>query len=699
MHSCSRTNAPPRGWLPATTLLAALSPAQVLPQNATDRGGLDEVVVTARLFREDIARVPMSVQSVSGDFLDRRDLSNLYDLQYAIPGLVLNNRGMFGAGISLRGVADEGGGSLSVAPHLDGVYLGRSTLALARQFDLERVEVVKGPQGTLYGRNATGGSLNMLTRGPDPEFGAGVEVGRGSFDTTRASGYLNVAGDRAAARVSFAGSEGDGFIRNSVDARRFAEDDFRGVRASVRAQPDDALTIDMMLQRVEDDGASGELWGPRLDRLPDPGDIRLTTVRLANPYLDVTNDFASVNVAYRVEGLELRSVTGYARNLTRNLDDCAGVLFLPGCVRGVAPLRYTQYSQELRLGSQGVDRMDWIVGAYFFDGKALERFSLRLAAPPRPVQDYTEISDESTAAIFGDSTFRVNERWRLNGGLRYTREKRRQRFAGDGIGDPGPSDASGSWGSVSWKAGVDYAPDDTFFYYASVSTGFKSGGVARALLPNGENDDYGPEKNTAYEAGLTVKGQGGRSMLRASAFVYDFEDLQVTTTSVFDGVPRTVIDNAASASIQGIDVSANTRVGERLTLNGMFVWLPRREYVAFIDESGTSLAGNKITRASGLSASASIDWRIPLADAGELGATLDYNYRTSFYFTKENVWYASQGDFGLLNLGIRFDSARDGWYAFASARNLLDEDYFTQIFLQSAPGYPARYEIGFGWRR
>jgi outer membrane receptor protein involved in Fe transport len=77
---------------------------------------------------------------------------------------------------------------------------------------------------------------------------------------------------------------------------------------------------------------------------------------------------------------------------------------------------------------------------------------------------------------------------------------------------------------------------------------------------------------------------------------------------------------------------------------------------------------------------------------------IDYNYRTSFYFTKDNVWYASQGAFGLLNLGVRFEAARGSWYAFASARNLLDEDYFTQVFLQSAPGYPARYEVGFGWR-
>ena len=700
-----RLNAWPLGFLPGSLAsLALLLPTGASCQNSTqystDNSSLEEVVVTARMFEEDITRVPMSVQAFSGEFLERRALSNLYDVQFEVPGLVLNNRGMYGAGISLRGVADEGGGSLAVAPHLNGVYLGRATLALARQFDVERVEVVKGPQGTLYGRNATGGSLNVITRTPEPEFGAALEGAWGSFDTARIHGYVNLPGEKLATRIAFAGAEGDGFIRNSIDGRRFAEEDYYAIRASLRAQPSEALTIEATLQRVEDDGASGELWLPRRDRLPDPGDIHLTTVTLADPYLSTTNDFASVNLSYEFDGLTFRSISGYASNLTRNLDDCAGVAELPGCVRGVRPLRYEQYSQEFRLESRLGDSLDWLLGAYYVDGAQSQNFHLRLATPPAPIFNFTEISDEIAYAVFGDATKAIGERWRVNGGLRLSREKHRISDSGTGIADhPTPLAAKGSWDSTSWRLGVDFSPSDWLFLYANVSTGFKSGGVTTDLLPNGEFDDFDPEEIIAYEAGMSATLWGGRSTLRASAFAYDFEDMQVTTTAVIEGVPRTVVDNAAAARIDGVDFSATTWIGGRLIFTGMFVWLPRREFVEFIDARGNSLSGNEISRASEWSASASIGYRHPIAGLGELGADVDYNYRSEFFFTKENVPVQYQGNFGLLNLNLRFDSFRRGWYVFASARNLLDADYFTQVFLQSAPGYPARYEVGFGWRR
>ena len=699
----ARRQRPPTSWhrgLGASLgCAAALLPATAPGQDRAVGEPLDEVVVTARMFPEEITRIPMSVQALSGEFLERRGISTLSDLQFEVPGLVVNNRGMFGAGISLRGVADEGGGSLAVAPHVNGVYLGRSTLALSRQFDLERVEVVKGPQGTLYGRNATGGSINVITRVPGPDFGVGFEGAWGSFDTARIQGHVNLPGEKIAARIAVVGSDGDGFIRNSVDDRRFAEEDYRAVRASLRAHPGEAFTIDAMIQHVEDDGASGELWLPRKDQLPDPHDIRLTRVTLADPYHSTTNDFASLNLSYDFNGLTFNSITGYARNFTRDLDDCAGTPMLAGCVRGVRPLRYEQSSQEFRLESRAGETFDWLVGAYYVNGAERENFHLRVAAVPIPINNLTATVDETAAAVFSDATYALGRRWHLNGGLRVSREKHRVTEVGTGRADyPTPIAAEGSWDSTSWRFGVDFSPIDWMFLYANVSTGFKSGGITTRLLPDGKFDDFDPEEILAYEVGMTATLLGGRSTLRASAFAYDFEDMQVQATTVIENVPVTVVDNAAAARIDGVDFSSITRIADHLTFTGNVIWLPRREFVEFIDARGNLLSGNEISRASEWSASASIGYRIPIAGIGELGADVDYNYRSEFFFSKENDPVEYQRDFGLLNVNVRFDSSHGGWYVFATARNLLDTDYFTQIFLQSSPGYPARYEVGFGWR-
>ena len=218
------------------------------------------------------------------------------------------------------------------------------------------------------------------------------------------------------------------------------------------------------------------------------------------------------------------------------------------------------------------------------------------------------------------------------------------------------------------------------------------------LLPNGDFDGYGPEELLAYEAGMSMTLPDRRSTLRASAFHYDFEDMQVRTIAVLENRVTSVIDNAAAARIQGLDVSTAMRISERVTFAGGLVWLRRREFVEFITAStGTSLSGNKISLAPEWSVSASLSYRTPIAGFGELSAGVDYGYRSEFFFSKENDAIARQEAFGLLNLALRFDS-RTAWHVFAMARNVLDTDHFNQVLFQSAPGLPARYEVGFGWQ-
>ena len=439
----------------------------------------------------------MSVQALSGDFLDRRDLSSVYDLQFDIPGLVVNNRGMFGAGLALRGVTDQGGGSLAIAPHVNGVYLGRSNAALARQFDVARIEVVKGPQGTLYGRNATGGSINVITRAPAEEFGAAVDGAFGSFNTARVEGHVNLPAEKVAARIAVAASEGDGFIRNSVDDRRFAEEDYGALRAALRARPTAALTIDVMAQRVEDDGASSELWLPRKEFLPDPNDIRLTTVTLDDPHLVATNDVAGVDLTYALDRLTLRSITrlraqrhGRPRRLRRDSRICKA-----------ASARFVRFDT-----SSGARNCVWS-----------RRRSTRFIGSSVPVLLRCRRDAAFPVQRPGHRT-RADQR--LHGGRRrhgvcrfrrcvararraLARERRAaveprrasRRDLGYGTADnPRPRSGSGLVGRHVVAAGARVLPHERMLAYASVSTGYKSGGATTEPLPNGEFDCYDPEE-------------------------------------------------------------------------------------------------------------------------------------------------------------------------------------------------------------
>ena len=682
----------------AIAALVAPVVAEPAPASSGTREPLSEIVVTARKVEEESFGVPISLQVVSGDLVDAMTKSSLYQLQFDIPGLVVANLGMNGAGVALRGVTDSGAGNLAVAAHIAGVYLGRSNLALARMFDIERVEVLKGPQGTLYGRNATGGSINIVTRSPGPSFSAAVEGAVGSFDSARLQAHINVPADRFAARLAVTVADGDGFIRNSVDSRRFAEEDYVGARLSFRIQPGDATTIDIVAQRVEDDGAAGELWVPRKDYLLDPSDIRLTTVTLENPYLETVNDIVSADVSFDIGATTLTSISGYAKGITRDLDDCAGTPQLVGCVRGYDPLSYEQLSQEIRLASSG-NSIDWLAGLYFLDADAFA--DARQSFPalgPSSANDYWSTEDETAHAAFGQVTGRVNERWSVTGGLRVSHETAHTTYQGTSPANSSVSAAEeDSWDDSAWLAGFEYLPTASAVFFANVSTGFTSGGFTRTALPTGELDPYGPENLTAYEGGVRLRLPGRRWILGATAFRYDFDDMQVPSTIILANRPVTVVDNAAAARIYGTDMSSEVRIAERFTFSGALVWMPEREFVEFTGAlAAGTLSGNTVSRAPEWSASTSLDYSHRLRRGGDFSVRIAYDYRSEFFFTPENDPVAAQEAFGLWSMSARLDSAVHGWYAFASARNLLDTDYFNHVFLQSSPGYPSNYEIGFG---
>lgn len=682
-------------------LFPAMAVAQEQPDSPTSAVALSEVVVTARKIEENLQDIPMSVQALSGEFIAESRATRLHDLQFAVPGFVVNTIGMFGASFSMRGMSDQRVGGLSIAPHLNGVYLGDANVAVGRLFDVERVEVLKGPQGTLYGRNATGGSLNMITRAPQPEPGSEIEVSYGSFETIRAQGHVNLPAGNTGFRLAFIASEGDGYIRNTVDNRRFAEDDYWGVRGSFRIDTGDGWILDGMAQHIRDDGAAGDLWTPNPDFLPDPRDIRLTTVTLENPYLISEVDNLSVNLEYDLGFATLRSITGYVRSDVRNLDDCAGEDFLAGCVRSSDPNDFDQWSQEIQLVFTRSGSLEGIVGAYYSDADAELGFAQLLPEIHlQPLNDNLTTRREPYAALFGQVTLHFADRWTSTAGLRYSREEHRITTMGSGVNDAHALFAEAKTADeVSWLLDATYAISDDMMLYGSASTGYKSGGFVTTAPPNGVPDQYDPEYVTAFELGEKSSWLSGRLMLNAAAFLYEYEDLQVSTVLVEDDTVNFGVENAAKARIYGLDVETSYAFTERWSSSGGVVWLPEREFVEYRnDATGDTLSGNKLVRAPEWSARAAVDYEQPLGNLGTLSARLEYNYRSGYYYTPDNDPKYSQNGFGLLNAYFRFEAANEAWYAFVSGRNLTEQDYFTQVFFQSSPGYPDTYEAGIGIR-
>jgi iron complex outermembrane receptor protein len=291
----------------------------------------------------------------------------------------------------------------------------------------------------------------------------------------------------------------------------------------------------------------------------------------------------------------------------------------------------------------------------------------------------------------------------VSGGLRFSYEEDEVISIGYGVNDdPEPVVGSGHWDHPSWRLDLEYATRDGALYYAGLSTGFRSGGVTSRRQPNGELDRFDPEDLLAFEAGMKSQWPELGLTLDAATFYYDFDNLQALNRYFVDYVLFSKIDNAAEAEVYGIDAAATLQATDRLSVSTAVVWLPKREYVEYIvSEDGEDLSGNELPRAPEWSVIGSITYRRPLAHYGELTGRVEFSFRSGFIFTYDvlpDPGERSQDRYGLLNLYLGFEPDHANWYAFASGRNLTDEDYFHQVYIQAAPGYPDTYEVGVGFR-
>ncbi|MET0270820.1 MAG: TonB-dependent receptor [Sphingomonas sp.] len=670
----------PAAWAQTITPPASPAPSAAVADPVPDAGGLADIVVTAERRSQSLQRVPLAITAIPADVIETRRITDATDLNAVAPSLTStsgpSNKGHLV--VFIRGIGESEPILTSDSPvsiYVDGVILGRTTGSVFELVDLERIEVLRGPQGTLYGRNTTGGAINLITRKPADTFGIdmlgsygnlGYTQGRVSIDT----GLLGESGLKA--KLSYIHRERQGYVDDPAapddrDPGAYNIDAFRGVLAfdrggALRATyafdyadnqaiiPPSQLTA-MSANALAYFSRSATVGGSpfiapspeRLKRLrPDRSPVRDRNVGHS---LTVELDLGPNTL--------LRSISGYKSWKNRIVNtDLTGNSGLVGLVVSPAPpglrpievfgatntRRQHQFSQEINLIGGFGDRIDYVLGGYYFREKAFElnpQFYTFVTSIPglglagvnlTNTLDYDHVS--TSYAAFGQVTYRLTDALSVIGGLRYTKDEKRLVQT-----RPLARMLSNSWNRVNYSATLQYQASPDLMIYGRVASGYKAGGFnARAV-----NDGYEPESLTAYEIGIKNQLFDRRLRLNAALFYNDLKDKQLNQFLAGSGGASSIAVNAGSATLKGAELEIEALPFQGLRLNGAIGYVDR-DFKTFVVRDPVSNALVDVADQARFSYSAGAtynlggEYAIRDVAGGELSARLDYAYRSKVYF-------------------------------------------------------------------
>ena len=686
---------------------------------------LESVEVTALKTRNRLQDVPASVTALTADDLARAGLVNSADLQQRVPGLSLSSGGRE-TNLAIRGVSNNVrsiGADPSNAVHLDGVYLPRSSMALTELFDLQRVEVLKGPEGTLYGRNATGGAINVVTRKPNANPSAEGFVGSGSLGLRRTQLAVGGGAEDVSGRLAVAYTKDDGYTRNLSTGTGLDSNDFKAFRGQLRMALGGKSDITLLAQASEDKGTLGygvstdtAIKGPLYPySLGDP-DYRLTAadhrtnarnIRLDSPVTSSrkTNVMAAT-VNWDLGPVGFKSITGFTsfKSGDRNDVDWTGAkLETQDTTTDV-----NSTSQEFQLFSQGDGPLEWTAGVFLYRDKGTETLDWLLYGPLNcgvpgscPFARQTVKSNGRSEAVFGQMTYRFTSKWSGLLGARYNKDTKdgdatNRRSGANFIGDV-------SFSSFTPKAQLQWTPSKGLMAYAGVSKGFKSGGFN---FGSSGIEKFEPESIVAKEVGVRSTLMGGALSLNASAFNYDYTDLQLRT-AVLDAVSGKFVvnvNNASKAKVQGLELSADMALGAGFGggLSAAYIDSELLNYVS--PSTKRDLSGMPLPLTPKSSGSVWLDHKVAMA-GGQLRSHIEYNYRSSVVFPLTLDQANNKGEaYGLVNASLRWSAPKDAWYLQAGVRNATDKLYRTMRAdyiwggVVESYGAPRTYELRLGFK-
>ena len=653
---------------------------------------LEEIIVTAQKRAERMQDVPVSISALSSAALKEQGIGRVEDFATAMPSVYIDMRNLRTTAIAIRGIVSETnnpGVDQGVGVYVDGVYMGRPTTINNSLFDLERIEVLRGPQGTLYGKNTIAGAINFITRKPGEALRGDLSASFGNYDALRANASLSgpVVPGKLFVGVSGGIDRRDGLVTNMMTGTDLDDmDSVSGRLTAVYSENEDfelVVRVDAARDRTNS-GAMDILDNGALSGSPiaDASGWDRKVLQDADTVQNRDVFGASAEVNWSPGAGKITSITAYREfdwfNFADN--DYTALDYLGS---GITEKQH-QFSQELRYASPDMGPLTYVVGAYFFQQRLATDAAARIGVdfgiyPEQVTGNILATVKTQSLAGFGQAVYRVTDKFSVTAGLRYTWEKKK--VIHSQIGDPyellqvtmPERRFDRSEDDFSPSLSLSYKWTDKVLTYATVSRGFKSGGYNVFSVTPADNAEYEPEFVTSYEIGLKSDLMDNRLRFNASAYYLRYKDLQVNQLLLVNGVPQYQTSNAARARSQGIELELTARPVAGLDLSASYSYLDAN----FLDyenatSSGDDFTGNAMVKAPKHNISLSAQYMVPVTDALSLTVRGELTHRSRVFFEPDNIY--SQGDVTLVNSRIGISSVQ-GWSLFLWGRNLTNKDY------------------------
>jgi len=656
---------------------------------------IEEVMVTAQKRSESAQDVPVAISAFSEDMVRNTGVDTITDIIPMIPGLTGSSYGNSTNAWAIRGISTNdwsAGSEPSVGVFIDDAYIGRSVLAMSAFFDIDRIEVVKGPQGTLFGRNASVGAISIITNKPTDEdsLQLGLAAGNEGQQEYDVVGNL-AASDQLTFRFAYHGSRLEGIIDDVVQNEEgFTDrDDFR---LMTRWAPSEDFEALLTLNYSDADTNLNGAYNPGLSAV-EPGEEFPDNIGHSVKERENTeSDGVNLRLTWDLtDNMTLTSITdrrSFESSYVQDVDGTSDDAFIDAAFEvgtGGATISFAtpeteqdSISQEFRLNGTAVN-IDWFVGASYFEEDIDETtiidlvdtaLGLGLLAEDRIVSGGTTES----YGVYGDVKWALNDELSITGGLRWSQDKKDWCTASSAEVGLAAIDTLGkvcgdeTWSETTPRLVVDYSFSNDVMAFASVSKGYKGGGfnavagdfVGGDLIGDGVAA-FDPETNLAYELGLKSTLMDGRLQFNASTYLNDYEDLQIQTATLA-GILTT---NAAEAETKGVELEATYMPIADLKLMANYSYLDAEFTKGDLD-------GAELAYAPENSYSISASYEQSLT-AGSLNWFAMYNWQDDFYYDVDNV--LAEDSYGLLNAKLTFTPSSEAWDLALAVDNISDEDY------------------------